>query len=200
MPAITNSAREEMRHLIDKEMSMVDEKAKKTADESWSKTEDVVAKRLGYGDKIAHAEHLRNQIKALQMELAALEGGIPERAVLATVEEYREAGLEVNVDRFGQPYRPPIVFGREIKSRWDALVLMELNRGVDFFRVYIGLSQLRHSVLRALAFTGTYEEARAMYQKFFEEVRHALGDSLPPMLSGGRHDLPQIGPGRQETP
>ncbi len=183
MPALTNQVREDLIGIIQEELGMVNAQATSVAQRHWAHAEREVSKALGHGDTVIQIEHVKNQIEGLQNELARLEGMVTERARPATLDNYLDAGLQVTPDRFGHVYIKPRVFGREISTAWDALVLKHLNAQLPFFQIYQNLSQLHHVVRRELLLCGNFEEARALYQKFHEKIVQALGDKMPGLLA-----------------
>lgn len=182
MPAINNQVRQQLQGLISEEIALVVEKASKAADTQWYEAEREVCKQLGYGDTLYRIEHIKNQIAGLQAELAQLESAIPERSRPATVEEYNDAGLEVRSDRYGAVHPRPRVFHREIRTSWDCMVLMFLNKQLPFFNIHLNLQQLNHTVRRELLLCGNFEEARALYQQFHEKIGVAIGEEMPGLL------------------
>lgn len=183
MPSITNKVRDELQDLMREEVGMVQAKAAKEADSQWQEAEKAVAQSLGYDDVLVRIEHIQNQIEGLQKELTELESTVHEKARPASVEDYRDAGLDVMSDRYGRIYGRPEVFGRQLNTRWDTLVLKHLNEQVPFFKVHYNLSQLHHTVRRELLLCGNYEEARALYQRFHEKIGLAIGQDLPGLLA-----------------
>jgi hypothetical protein len=183
MPALNNKVREELMGLLREELQMVNEKAQEVAEAHWRRAEDEVARDLGYGDLLVRIEHLKNQIEGLQHELNHLEGTLVERARNATQQEYKSADIDVQTDGYGRVYRFPRVFGHEIKTYWDVLVLKHLNSQIPFFSVYRNLQQLHHAVRRELLLTGNFQEARELYQRFHTKITAALGNDIPGLLA-----------------
>jgi hypothetical protein len=183
MTVLNNKVRQELNNLISDELKMVDTRAKVMADYHWKEAEREVAKELGYDDILTRQEYLKNQIAGLQAELAKIEGIIQERATPATVTNYSDCGLEVILDRYGRPYSRPFVFGHEIATVWDTLILKNLNDHIAFFQVYKNLQQLQHSVKREILLAGTFQEARMVYQQFHVKITEAIGDQMPKLLA-----------------
>ena len=169
--------------MINTEINMVTDKANQVADDQWANAEQAVSEELGYSDAVVQIEHLKNQIEGLQNQLAALEGTIIERAKPATKDDYRQAGLDVMVNQYGKGIGVPKVFGRNILTVWDCLILTHLNQQVAFFQVYHNLQQLQHVIRRELLLCGDFVEARLLYQRFHGKIREALGDEIPGMLA-----------------
>ena len=183
MPTLNNSVRTQLLDLIRNELEMVNGRAETVAEHYWQEAEYEVAKNLGYGDTLLRIEHIKNQIQGLQNELAHLEGGVRERGQLATADDFKELGIQVNVNQYGKLYSYPHIFNREIKTLWDVAVLKHINATLPFLKIYTGLSQLHHVVKRELLLCGSFVDARALYQRFHEKVRDALGTEVPGLLS-----------------
>ena len=182
MPALNNKVRSELLTLIGEELKMVNDKAENLAMDFWEKAEQQVAHELGYGDTLSRIEFVKNQIEGLQTELNMLEGNLKERSRNATAEHYDHIGLKVSPDRYGHIYSRPIVFGKQIVTYWDTLVLSKLNETMPFFAFYKTVTQLHHVVRRELLLCGSFEDARALYNRFHAKITSAIGDTLPGLL------------------
>jgi hypothetical protein len=181
---MNNATRRQLLELIEAEVDLVKAKAGSTAEQHWENAEQAVAKELGYGDSLVRAEYLRNEIKGMQTELARLEEQMVERSQRATKDDYLLAGIEVSSNEYGQVRGPlPKVFTHEIRSVWDVKVISHLNEHLNFFSIWHQVRQLYHSVRREMLLAGTYEDARAVYQRFHEYVRAAVGEDVPGLMA-----------------
>lgn len=183
MTVINNKQRNDLLDLIGAEIKLLRAKAATSADAHWAEAEEAVARKLGYGDARLRAEHLRNQIKGLQAELAELEGQMAERAQRPTVDQYMDAGVEVGTDQYGRVVGVPRIFEHNIQSVWDVEVLKHLNDTISYVKVWRQVTHLHHAIKREMLLAGTVEEARAVYQRFHQYVRQAVGDDLPELLA-----------------
>lgn len=183
MPSITNQTRRELQSLISEEVMLVQSKAAKEAEEQWQQAEHDVARLLGHDGLLVRIEHLKNQIEGLQQELRDLESTISERAKPASVQDFRNVGIDVRADQYGNIWNKPIVFDRQIKTVWDCMVLKHLNEQVPFFQIHVNLAQLHHTMRRELLMCGTFNEVRALYQRFHEKIGLAIGTELPGLLA-----------------
>ena len=197
MPTLNNNIRNEIKGLIREELELVDSKARKLAEEHWKQAEHVIAKELGYGDTLTRIEYLKNEIVGYQTELNKLEGIIIEKAQNATQQDYAECGIEVDLNQYGKPYNVPNIFGKEIRTLWDVKVLQYLNNILSFFQVYKNLHSLSHAVNREVLFSGTFEEARNIYQKFHLKIAEAIGADMPKLLNEVE-SIPELKSGEEQ--
>lgn len=182
MPALNNKVRAELLSLIGEELKLVNDKAESLASDFWAKAEQQVAQELGYGETLTRIEFVKNQIEGLQTELNILEGNLKERSRSATPEHYGDIGLKIGADRYGHIYNRPYVFGKQIVTYWDTLVLAKLNETMPFFAFYQTVTQLHHVVKRELLLCGSFEDARALYNRFHAKITESIGDTLPGLL------------------
>lgn len=203
MPKMTTKERESVMALIREEEKTLLQRAKEMADSQWAMAEVELAETLGRQDDLTRAQHLRDQIEAMQKELVELEHGHPWRTVGPSDSDYVSAGLEPpQRDRWGAVYEygssVPEVFGRKLLTKWDLEIFKILDRKMNILQVSRMLHQTAASVRREITLSGTFEEARAGYQKFYQILRHAGGKEIPPLLSQIA-GMPLLLPGAGET-
>jgi len=192
MPALSSKVRTELLQIVQTELGAVNAKAESIANQHWETAEQKVANELGYIGTLTRIEYLKNEIEGMQSELNILEGQIVERARSATRQDFEGLGITVSANHYGQIYNKPMVFGRQISTLWDVLVLQELNATVPFLQIYESMTQLGHVFKRELLLCGNYQEARALYQGFHSKVIAAIGEQLPGFLAEVQ-SLPALG-------
>lgn len=185
MPALQRKARDEILGMMSDEVQLLTAKANERAGAEWDQAEAELARREGMADTLAKAEHLREQIAAMQAELNQLLTAHPWRQEEPTDRQYMDAGIK-------PPYRDwegkiserffPEIFGHKLNTRWALEVFKILDTRMNIMRVQQLIGQVAHAVRRDLLLAGNYEDARVAYNQFYQLLRRAGGDEVPPLL------------------
>lgn len=200
MPKLTRKEREDILDLIRKEELTLLDKANKQAIIEWSNAEKELAENIGMSDSLARAEHLREQIQEAQRELNELEKGHEWRYQEPSDREYVEAGLEPpERTRWGAiiEHRSPEVFGKKIITKWNLEIFKILNKKMNILEVHRILNQSGDAVRREILLSGTFEEVRTSYQRFYQLLKQAGGKEIPPLLNS-IIEVPVLLPGSEE--
>lgn len=201
MPKLTRKEREDVMGLIADEEKTLLAKANETAGLEWAAAEERLAERLGMSDTLTKAEHLREQITAMQAELQELEKAHPWRSVPPSDRDYRDAGLQPPMrNHLGAPYEHSIakVFDVRLDSKWNLEVFKIVNERMNLLTVQRILQQTGQSVRREITLAGTFEDVRQSYHRFYELLVRAGGNEVPPLLSQ-IVEMPPLLPGAGET-
>lgn len=186
MPKLTRKEREDIMNLISSEESTLLAKANEVAGTEWAAAEARLAERIGMSDSLTRAEHLREQIQEMQRELNEVEKGHPWRSVEPSDREFIDAGLPAPMrDRWGAIYdhRVPEIFGVKLNTKWNLEVFKIVNERMNILSVQQILKQTGQSVRREIILAGTFEDVRQSYHRFYELLRRAGGNEIPPLLA-----------------
>jgi len=186
MPKLTRRERDDILQLIQTEEATLLEKASEVAGAEWQAAESLLAERLGFSDNLTKAEHLREQIQEAQRELNELEKSHPWRSIEPSDREFQDANLQAPPrDRWGAllEYSTPSVFGVKLNTKWNLEVFKIVNERMNILQVQKILRQTGQSIRREITLSGTFEDVRQSYQRFYELLRRAGGDEVPPLLN-----------------
>lgn len=186
MPKLTRKEREDVMELIRSEEKSLLTKAQETAGAEWKAAEERLAERLGMIEALARAAHLREQIQAMQAELSEVEKAHPWRSVEPTDSDFIDAGMKAPArSRWGEliEWSVPEVFGVKLNTKWNLEVFKIINERMNLLEVQRILQQTGASIRREITLAGTFEDVRVSYQRFYELLRRAGGNEVPPLLS-----------------
>ncbi len=207
MTTLNETGRKRVLELVGKELSLLLAKARELSEEHWLAAEEELSLSLGMKDELARMVYLRDQIVAMQRELKALETSHEWRGQTPNEDDYHGAGfLSVKSDRYGtitSSYggaQYPRVFDRTISSKWDLEVFKILDERMQLLKVHNTLNQVAHAVEREVSLAGTYEKARESYMQFYQLLRKAGGDDMPPLLAEIVEMPMLLGPGEEPPP
>lgn len=186
MPKLTRKEREDVMTLISDEEKTLLAKANEVAGTEWAAAEERLAERLGRGDDLARAAHLRDQIAAMQSELLELEKSHPWRNIVPSDRDFQDAGIKPpRRNQWGNllDWDTPQVFGVMLNSKWNLEVFKIVNERMNILAVQHILKQTGQSIRREITLAGTFEDVRQSYQRFYELLVRAGGSEVPPLLS-----------------
>lgn len=184
MTSMNEASRKRVIALIEEEVKILDRRAKDIFTTLWNEADIELMEERGLTDQVNRAIFLKDQIEEMQHELQELESTDRWRGQSADQKEFLEVGLHVEVDRYGRvnDYNSPNVFGRAIKTKWDVAILRRLDEKLSLRSFYQVINQVSHSIAREIALAGTFEEARASYNQFYQLLQKACGGEIPPLL------------------
>jgi hypothetical protein len=200
---LNETGRKRILDMVGKELTILLGKANDLASQHWDAAEVELKEELGMQDDLIRADQLRDQIVAAQRELEEIEHRHEWRAKEPMAVDYQDAGfLDVQADSMGRVRgygAKPAVFNRSITSKWDLEVFKRLDARMQLRKVDFTLHQVAHAVEREVALAGTYEKARESYNQFYQLLRRAGGEEMPPLLAE-IVDMPALLPPGAEPP
>lgn len=200
MAAVSVKQRDEIKKLVETEEKMLLQKAEEHAGLEWAKAELELAERLGLSDNLVRAQHLREQIQAMQEELVKLESDHEWRSLQPTNEDFIQAGLRPpSRNQFGRmiEWSIPEVFQIKLDTKWKLEVFKIINERMNLISVQNRLRQVGASVRREIMLAANMAEIKVVYYKFFTLLVKAGGDEVPPLLSD-IVEMPLMLPGADE--
>lgn len=192
MANLSEGSRERIIGLVGHEQGLLEQRIGEVFRVEWLKAEKELRNELGILDEEKRAEKLEKRIEALQDELRQLHSAHKDYRDSVSVEGLVAAGFDVRPDQYGGLYEWPQVFQRTISTKWDLEVFNRVDDVLHYQTIRKALGHVSHGIQREIALSGTFDDARKAYKNFYDLLRDAVGDTVPPLLGEILNTAPQM--------
>lgn len=181
---LTMAEKEMMSKVLKQDLSLIESEVFRQFHELWEKTRRDVEDELGFHKKNEEIEKLQAEIQKLTAKIGEVQASMREYAEHPTVQDYLDAGLAPPKNqRNGFIYNHNVEFmGIPVNSKMDCLIAKKIKSQCDPERPLNMLCEIAQSAYRALVMSGTYDEARDAYDKFYSLDFQRFGVKIPRRL------------------
>ena len=177
MAKLTAEERKSFESIMLADLAAVDAAFNTLIKNFWTKARDEVIKERGWDTLIEEKETLRKQIAEMTLRIHKIEDSMHTEQLRP--EQVMELGG--NPNEFGR-YGSAMFYGIPITSQFEYDVAQFIKQHVNLEVPVKFLRDLGRSCLRELAMSGTFEEAREAYEKFYALDFKKYGVDIPPRL------------------
>lgn len=149
----------------------------------WAIARKEVQIRKGYDKLIAEKEQLMAQQKKITRRIHEIEGEMKKEDLRP--EQVVELGGSMG--EYGR-FRGANLYGIPVESQFDYQIVEYIRANIDLDIPAKFLYDLGRACLRELTMSGTFEEARASYEKFYKLDFRKYGVDIPPRLEEIQHE------------
>ena len=177
MSKLTEKERDAFVKIVEADLTAVHKKMQEQIYKLWHLSREELIKRKGLDVLMNRKEELQRKQKEIQEEIQQIENELKSEKLSA--EEASEFGGKIT--RYGdvdgaQFYEIPI------NSKFDYEIAKLIKDKIELDAPAKFLYDLARSSLRAIAMSGTFEEARDAYAKFYSFDFRQYGVDIPPKL------------------
>lgn len=170
-----------IQHTLDMQMNQI-----------WMAARNETMRKLGHPKLLKRMELLRKKVVEIQDEIHNIQTKLDGRDL--TPEELRE--FEAKQDGYGR-YSQASFHGIPICNRLDYETAKYLKSKVDFRSPLKFLHDLGRSAVREITMSGTFEDAQAVYQRFYAMDFRKYGVDIPPRLIEIKATSPLLNPPKE---
>lgn len=173
-----------MLDILNEDLRAISEEINKQFGALWKKTQLEIEHELGFDDTKVEIAKLEGQIKQAQKQINELQISLKEYAVVPSLENYSEAGVEPPEHNNGYVYSHNRTYiGHALATKMDLLIVKRLKEQMDPEHPLRMLEEIAKSAIRGLIMSGTYEEGRANYEAFYNLDFQRYGVKIPRRLA-----------------
>lgn len=177
MPKLTEREREGFEKILKKDLSAIESRFMNQIKDFWGTAREKVMIRRGW-DKLEEEKRLlEKQKKEITNRIHEIEASMHKEDL--RVEQIAELGGSVN--KYGEG-RDASFYGIPVTSQFDYEIVEYIRTNIDLEVPSKILKDVCESSIRALVMAGTFEEARAAYEKFYSLDFRKYGVDIPPRL------------------
>ena len=199
---MTEQARQRIKNHFANEAQALRAAAFKAAHNYWAEAEKAAVQEFGLTDVAQELENLARELVEWRQRRSELRAKFPGMAEELTVADYQRLDLEdeLQVDRYRDTItRRPLVFDKEIRTKWDGVIYKFLCRQVGLDRLRDIVNNAFNAALRRLDLAGTHEEAQEAHQEWYTLLKAGMGEKAPPLLEDIARDAPELLAGVREA-
>lgn len=203
MPKLTEREREGFEKILSKDLAAINDKFMSQIKDFWGVARIKILERRGWDQLIKEKTNLEHQQKIIKNRIHEIESIMDKEPLL--VEQVVELGGRVNdYGKFGGAN----FYGIPVESRFEYEIVEYIRANIDLEIPSKILRDVCQSSIRALVMSGTFEEARGAYEKFYSLDFRRYGVDIPPRLDDicgdkktmlyAQQSLQQIGKGKPD--
>lgn len=177
MPKLTEREREGFEKILSADLSAINKRFMNQIKDFWGIARKEVLKRRGWDKLIAEQESLELQKKQILNRIHEIESTMADEHL--RVEQVVELGGTAN--DYGK-FKGANFYGIPVDSQFDYEIVEFIRSNIDLEIPSKILRDVCQSSIRALTMAGTFEEARATYEKFYSLDFRKYGVEIPPRL------------------
>ncbi len=177
MPKLTEREREGFEKILSKDLAAIDQRFISQIKEFWEIARNHVLHKKGWDTLIKEKEKLEIERTAIAQRIHEIEHTLKSEDL--RVEQLVELGGKP--DSYGH-VRGATFYGIPIESQFDYEIVEYIKQNIDLEVPAKILRNVCESSIRALTMAGTFEEARAAYEKFYSLDFRKFGVDIPPRL------------------
>jgi hypothetical protein len=204
MPKLTEREREGFEKMISKDLQAINNRFISQIKDFWGIARTKILERRGWDKLIKEKDDLELQQKIIKNRLHEIEEIMNKEPLL--VEQVVE--LNGKPDDYGR-HSGATFYGIPVTSQFEYEIVEYIRANIDLETPSKILRDICQSSIRALVMAGTFEEARAAYEKFYSLDFRKYGVDIPPRLDDlckdkntmlyAQQSLQQIEKGKPDT-
>lgn len=177
MPKLTEREREGFEKILSKDLAAIDQRFISQIKEFWGIARTHILRKKGWDSLIQEKEKLETERTSIAQRIHEIERTLKSEDL--RVEQLVELGGKP--DSYGH-VRGATFYGIPIESQFDYEIVEYIKQNIDLEVPSKILRDVCESSIRALTMAGTFEEARAAYEKFYSLDFRKFGVDIPPRL------------------
>ena len=177
MTKLTEKEREGFEKILSQDLGAINARFMSQIKDFWGIARKEVLKTKGWDVLIQEKDQLEEQKKQIVQRIHEIEHLMSKEDL--RVEQIVELGGKSN--DFGK-YRDANFYGIPVESQFDYEIVEYIRANIDLKIPAKILRDVCMSSVRALTMAGTFEEARATYEKFYSLDFRKYGVDIPPRL------------------
>lgn len=177
MTKLTEKERIGFEKILEEDLKAIDKKFMNQIKDFWDIARQKIMEKRGWDKLTEEKETLEQQKQEIINRLHEIESSMHKENL--RVEQIVELGGSTN--KYGEG-RDATFYGIPVTSQFDYEIVEFIRTNVDLKIPSKILRDICASSIRALAMAGTFEEARAAYEKFYSLDFRKYGVDIPPRL------------------
>jgi hypothetical protein len=177
MPKLTEREREGFEKILSTDLRAINDRFMNQIKDFWGIARKEILKRKGWDKLMEEKDDLEVEKKRIINRIHDIEGMLSEEKL--RVEQVVELGGKSN--DYGK-YSGANFYGIPVESQFDYEIVEYIRENIDLEIPSKILRDVCQSSIRALVMSGTFEEARAAYEKFYSLDFRKYGVDIPPRL------------------
>lgn len=177
MPKLTEREREGFEEILTKDLAAINKRFMNQIKDFWGIARKEILNRKGWDKLMEEKDTLELEKKRIINRIHEIEGTLSEEKL--RVEQVVELGGKTN--DYGK-YSGANFYGIPVESQFDYEIVEYIRQNIDLEIPSKILRDVCQSSIRALVMSGTFEEARAAYEKFYSLDFRKFGVDIPPRL------------------
>ena len=204
MTKLTGDEREGFEKILAKDLGAINDRFMNQIKDFWGISRKKVMERRGWDKLVREKEELETRKKEIINRIHEIESIMTNEPL--RVEQAIELGGTAN--DFGK-IKGANFYGIPVESQFEYEIVEYIRSNIDLEVPSKILRDVCHSSIRALVMAGTFEEARAAYEKFYSLDFRKYGVDIPPrlddlcndkkMMSYAQQSLQQIERGKPDV-
>lgn len=183
MAKLTERERESFEDILKKDLGSIQSKFVSQIKDFWGISRKEILRIRGWDKLLEEKEKLKQDEMRIKQRLHEIETKMNKEPLLA--EQVIELGGKINeYDR----YEGANFYGIPVTSQFEYDIVQYIKDRVTLEIPAKILKDIAESSLRELAMSGTFEEARSAYQKFYSLDFRKYGVDIPPRLDDVTRD------------
>jgi len=177
MPKLTEREREGFEKILTTDLHAINDRFMNQIKDFWGIARKEILKRKGWDKLMEEKDNLELERKRIINRIHDIEGMLSEEKL--RVEQVVELGGKSN--DYGK-YSGANFYGIPVESQFDYEIVEYIRENIDLEIPSKILRDVCQSSIRARVMSGTFEEARAAYEKFYSLDFRKYGVDIPPRL------------------
>ena len=177
MPKLTEREREGFEKILSKDLAAINDRFMNQIKDFWGIARAEILRRKGWDKLIKEKEELDLQQKQIKNRIHEIESTLSKDPLL--IEQVVELGGKAN--DYGK-FSGANFYGIPVDSQFEYEIVEYIRENIDLEIPSKILRDVCQSSIRALVMSGTFEEARAAYEKFYSLDFRKYGVDIPPRL------------------
>lgn len=182
---ISMAEKEMMAKILNSDLGAIKTAVKQQLHVLWEQTREELEDELNFSELKSKIANKEEQIEQLCNEVNELQNEMREYKECPCLQDYLAAGIEApEGNRNGYIYSHDRTFmGYPISSKMDLLIVKRLKEKTDVEQPLHLLQEVAEAAHRGLVMSGTFEEARANYETFYNLDFQRYGVAIPRRLT-----------------
>ena len=177
MPKLTEREREGFEKILETDLAAINKRFMNQIKDFWAIARTKVLEKRGWDKLIREQTDLEQQRETIKNRIHEIESIL--KAEPMRVEQVVELGGKA--DEYGH-CRGARFYGIPVESQFEYEIVEYIRANIDLEIPSKILRDVCQSSIRALVMAGTFEEARAAYEKFYSLDFRKYGVDIPPRL------------------
>lgn len=177
MAKLTEKERKGFEDILLMDLKAINEKFLQQIKTFWGIARHEVLKQKGWDKLITEKEELVQQQKIIRDRIHEIESTLNEEPLRTE----QAAELGGRPDEYGR-YKGASFYGISVTSQFEYEIVEYIRNNIDLEFPSKILRDICQSSMRALTMAGSFEEARAVYDKFYSLDFRKYGVDIPPRL------------------
>ena len=175
---LSQKEREGFSNIIKEDLKSIGNAVRTQIMKAWDAARKDILEKNGYNKKIERMKEIDEEMRKLAEEKHQLNCDIANKRL--TVDQALEFGGYLNC--YGEAVNANF-YGIPVRCQTDYEIVQMIKKHVDFDTPSKFLYDLGRSSLRELIMCGSFEDAKAIYEKFYSFNFRKYGVDIPPRLT-----------------